>query len=179
MGRPPKSASPLSKQEVLTEALRQVDMSGRNAVTFKSLADALKITPMAVAHHVGTRQNMFALMINRVFENVSFHSDAAKPTDRLYSRLQKYCQRVVLHPELTHAVLENPQLISDCFEELTQALRGDLHLADIPDTEIETVLGILVDYTHGFAFSLAAAPDQGLTVDHFGQGLSWILCRLE
>lgn len=178
MGRPPKGGRTLGKADVLTEALRVLDREGRSGLTFKALGQALNITPMAVAHHVGNRQNMIRLLVERVYHRVDAPSAEAEPTRRIRDLMHRYCERVVRHPELTLSILEDPSLMGDTLQALTGRLRDEIAAAGVDTSAQETVLGLVVDYTHGFAFAAAADPERSLTVDDFTPGLDWILDRL-
>ncbi len=184
VGRPTRGATGLSADAVLDAALRRLDAEGDRGVTFRALARELGVTPMAVSHHVGSRDEMFVALVDRVFAGVGDVSVTGPPLERLRAMLERYCRRVVEHPNLVQWVFANPTSIAGPLEALTQAIRDDLAALGLEDAEQETRLGVLVDYTHGFAVSMAAysepeasqrdaLPPQ--TIDDYLRGLDWLL----
>ena len=142
------------------------------------------MSPPRRGHHVGSRDEMFVALVDRVFEGVGDASVKGPPTRRLRAMLERYCRRVVQHPNLVQWVFANPTSIAGPLETLTQALRDDLVALGLEGTERETRLGVLVDYTHGFAVSMAAyaEPDPSQpdalppqTIDDYLRGLDWLL----
>ncbi|WP_052272327.1 TetR/AcrR family transcriptional regulator [Leisingera sp. ANG-M7] len=179
MGRPPKGSRILSKDDVLKKALQLLDEGGSKALTYKALAAALGVTPMAVAHHAGTRDEMFASLVAIAFEGSDTPSKAATPKLRLRELLTCYCAQVTRHPELAKCILENPALIGPSLTRLTQLIEAEIAAAGVTGTEARTLLCLLVDYTHGFAFAAAAAPGGALSPDDFIPALDWVLDRIE
>ncbi|MBY6139624.1 TetR family transcriptional regulator [Leisingera daeponensis] len=177
-GRPPKSGRTLSRQDVLEKALQLLDEGGSKALTFKALADALGVTPMAVAHHAGTRDEMIASLVASAFEGADTPSNAETPKQRLRELMARYCARATRHPELTKCILENPSLIGPTLTGLTRQIEAEITAAGMTGEDARTLLCLIVDYTHGFAFAAAAAPDQALSIDDFTPALDWVLNRM-
>lgn len=179
MGRPPKGSRTLSKDDVLRQALQLLDTGGSKALTFKALAEALGVTPMAVAHHAGTRDEMIASLVATAFEGSDTPSMAATPKLRLRDLMTRYCAQVTRHPELAKCILENPSLIGPSLTGLTQLIEAEIAAAGVTGAEARTLLCLIVDYTHGFAFAAAAAPGEALQIDDFTPALDWVLDRIE
>ncbi|UWQ37762.1 TetR family transcriptional regulator [Leisingera aquaemixtae] len=179
MGRPPKGSRTLSKDDVLRQALQLLDTGGSKALTFKALAEALGVTPMAVAHHAGTRDEMIASLVATAFEGSDTPSMAATPKLRLRDLMTRYCAQVTRHPELAKCILENPSLIGPSLTGLTQLIEAEIAAAGVTGAEARTLLCLIVDYTHGFAFAAAAAPGEALKIDDFTPALDWVLDRIE
>ncbi|QDI77067.1 TetR/AcrR family transcriptional regulator [Leisingera aquaemixtae] len=179
MGRPPKGSRTLSKDDVLRQALQLLDTGGSKALTFKALAEALGVTPMAVAHHAGTRDEMIASLVATAFEGSDTPSMAATPKLRLRDLMTRYCAQVTRHPELAKCILENPSLIGPSLTGLTQLIEAEIAAAGVTGADARTLLCLIVDYTHGFAFAAAAAPGAALKIDDFTPALDWVLDRIE
>ncbi|UWQ25233.1 TetR family transcriptional regulator [Leisingera aquaemixtae] len=179
MGRPPKGSRTLSKDDVLRQALQLLDTAGSKALTFKALAEALGVTPMAVAHHAGTRDEMIASLVATAFEGSDTPSMAATPKLRLRDLMTRYCAQVTRHPELAKCILENPSLIGPSLTGLTQLIEAEIAAAGVTGAEARPLLCLIVDYTHGFAFAAAAAPGEALKIDDFTPALDWVLDRIE
>ncbi|UWQ33290.1 TetR/AcrR family transcriptional regulator [Leisingera sp. M527] len=179
MGRPPRGSRTLSKDDVLKTALQLLDEGGSKALTFKALAEALGVTPMAVAHHAGTKDEMFASLVAIAFAGSDTPSEAATPKLRLRDLMTRYCAQVTKHPELAKCILENPALIGPSLTGLTRLIETEITTADVSGAEARTILCLLVDYTHGFAFAAAAAPRGALSAGDFTPALDWVLDRIE
>lgn len=177
-GRPPKGSRTLNKEDVLGKALQLLDTGGSKALTFKALADALGVTPMAVAHHAGTRDEMIASLVAIAFAGADTPSKAAAPKLRLRELMQRYCTRVTRHPELAKCILENPSLIGPSLTSLTGLIEAELAAAGVAGSEIKVLRDLIVDYTHGFAFAAAAAPEQALPPETLLPALDWVLDRI-
>ncbi|QAX30905.1 MULTISPECIES: TetR/AcrR family transcriptional regulator [unclassified Leisingera] len=179
MGRPPRGSRTLSKDDVLKTALQLLDEGGSKALTFKALAKALGVTPMAVAHHAGTKDEMIASLVAIAFAGSDTPSEAATPKLRLRDLMTRYCAQVTKHPELAKCILENPALIGPSLTGLTRLIEAEITAADVSGAEARTILCLLVDYTHGFAFAAAAAPRGALSAGDFTPALDWVLDRIE
>ena len=178
IGRPPRGSRTLNKDDVLEKALQLLDQGGSKALTFKALAEALGVTPMAVAHHAGTRDEMIASLVAMAFEGSDTPSGAATPKLRLRELMTRYCAQVIRHPELAKCILENPSLIGPSLAGLTRLIEAEITAAGVAGTEARTLLCLIVDYTHGFAFAAAAAPRGALSASDFTPALDWVLDRI-
>lgn len=157
----------LTKSAILETALTMIDAG--QPLTFRSLAAALGVTPMAIAHHAGTRDQLLADLIALCFAPL-MPPTGDTPQNRLRDLLSRYCQTVLLHPALITLTFANPALMAGPLLALTTHLR-----ADLPS---DTVLNLTIDYTHGFALSAAAAPPgAGPALSDYLNGLDWILLR--
>jgi hypothetical protein len=94
--------------------------------------------------------------------------------------LQRYCEAVVKHPHLAHCVLSDVSLMSDAQRSLTEMVRRTISTLGAPPPQEETLVDVLIDYTHGFAMA-AASPQvhEGTalrpSLDGYLRGLDWIL----
>ncbi|MEJ2229386.1 MAG: TetR/AcrR family transcriptional regulator, partial [Alphaproteobacteria bacterium] len=58
VGRPQKGTQPLTKDQILSAALLRMRQGGLEAISFRRLADALGVSPMAIKYHVGSQQDL-------------------------------------------------------------------------------------------------------------------------
>lgn len=162
-GRP--TAPAVTKPAILETALAMIDAGA--PLTFRSLAIAHGVTPMAIAHHAGSRDQLLADLIALCFGPV-MPPTGHTPMARLRDVLTRYCQTVLLHPGLVNLTFANPALMAGPLADLTTHLR-----AELPS---DVVLNLTIDYTHGFALSAAAAPPgAGPTLSDYLAGLDWLL----
>lgn len=160
-GRPGKGGASLSRLDVLTKALELLDADGARALTMRALAKGLSVTPMALYHHVGHRDELIGALIEHVFGDIDSGREAAlSPSERIAGLLNAYCQRAADHRELILAVFHDPNAFAGPLGDLTEDLRSSLRSMGLPVTDVERWLGLLVDYTHGYALSQAAAQNK-------------------
>lgn len=163
-GRPAKGSSSVSKSDILENALSLLDETGERGLTMRSLAKKMSVTPMALYHHVGNRDELIAALVENVFGNIQGALDAnAKPLARIEALLLAYCEKASAHPELLLCVFRDAHAFEGTLNALTDQLRGDLAMSGLSTDEVSTWTGLLVDYTHGFAVSEASGAPSDRT----------------
>lgn len=166
-GRPGKGDAGLSRHDVLTRALELVDVDGERGLTMRGLANALSVTPMALYHHVGNRDELIAALIDHVFGQIQPAVGAGlAPEERIISLLNAYCQCASDHRELILAVFRDPNAFAGPLGDLTEDLRSNLQMLGLPIDSVDRWLGLLVDYTHGYAISQVAAQGKQNAAEH-------------
>lgn len=182
VGRPARSDSTLSKDRILAMALHILDEGGEQALSFRVLAKRLGVTPMAVAHHVGSRHQMLTALIAHVYEGVADPPMAVTAPDAcLRALLERYCRRVVAHPHVARLIFADQSLFAGHVVALTETVRTHLMAMVSNRREADMLVDLIIDYTHGFAISAAANhadATQSPTIDDYLRGLDWILARL-
>jgi len=179
LGRPRQSEGGLSRADVLTTALKILSADGERGMTMRALAKSLSVTPMALYHHVGNRDELIAALIEHVFgQIVSAVSKDLSPSAQIEALLSTYCQRATDHPELILAVFRDPNALAGPLGDLTENLRSNLHMMGVPLADVSLCLGMLVDYTHGYAISWIAAQDEPKGEEHqktYAQNIQFLI----
>lgn len=114
-GRPPS----ISREEVVTHALRLFDEHGVDGVTMKLLAAELGVTAMALYRHVDSKERLLALALDEIaepFADIDFPED---PRERILAAMTAVYDALVAHPWVPAALI-GPQRVG----------RGALHIAD-------------------------------------------------
>jgi AcrR family transcriptional regulator len=173
-GRPQKDAQALSKQQVLSLALPLIQKDGTEAISFRLLAELLDVTPMAVKYHVGDKHNMLCELVEMAFKETVGVIEGESPTARLRSVLSRYCARAIQHANLVRCMLDDQSLMSAEIKLMTQEVRKCTRHLNYGDAQ-DTLLNLLVDYTHGFVFSTAASAEVTPTHEDFMRSLDWLL----
>ena len=173
-GRPQKANQKLSKQIILQTALPLVREGGADAVSFRALAKQLDVTAMAVTYHVGDKRKLLAELAELAFKNTLKHVAGTTPQERARNILRAYCTRVIENVQLLRAILNDTSLIGSELEQITEALHACTRELDSSD-DGQTLLFLLIDYTHGFALSAASGESNPLTIDDYTPGIDWIL----
>jgi len=174
-GRPQKSASALSQQQILTAALPLVQAGGIEAISFRRLSEHLGVTPMAVKYHVGDQRQMLAALIDIAFAGTLPDALAKTPAEQLRQILLSYVTRALDNGELLRCILQDPALMSGEIANITAAIRSRTRQLNHGDPQ-DVMLNLLVDYSHGFLFSvLAAPPDNRPSTQDYRRSLDWLL----
>ncbi len=176
VGRPKKSQERLSKQLILQTALPIVQKQGADALSFRVLADKLKVTPMAVTYHSGSKRKLLAELVGLAFEKTLQGIVEEGASAKARSILSAYYRRALPNANLLRAVLKDATLISKDLVEITENLRTCTQELDGGD-ENDVLLHLLIDYTHGFVLSASSGQNNPLTIDDFLRGIDWVLAR--
>jgi AcrR family transcriptional regulator len=156
-GRPSKTADIIDKAAILSCAKRIIEVDGIDALSFRSLAAKLGVTPMAVSYHVGSRDEMVADLLTQSFKDIDKVVSEGTPTQKLRTLLVNYCAVALEHAGLVQCMLNNPTLMPQSillFGELVRQQTKKLNDGD----EGDAMLNLVIDHLHGFAFSAIAAP---------------------
>lgn len=159
-GRPRSAQKKLSRQAVLKEALAFIDAQGPTGFTMRGLARRMNVTPMAIYHHAGSRRELLKAMVAEAFANVADRSTAGPVFLQIEALLKDYCARVLQHPNVTLAVFRDATLFAGPPAALTSRLQYLLEAHGLEPQSVSLWLGVLVDFTHGFALSMATALEK-------------------
>jgi AcrR family transcriptional regulator len=137
-GRPPTPR--LSQDAILTEALALLDQSER-ALTIRALAARLNVTPMAIQHHIGTRDALIHALANQVLATID--------ADTLHGLMTAYTTIIRRHPNLTLALFRIPGPLPREAQRITDRLETLL-----AGTATPTLWrNILIDWAHGMTLA--------------------------
>lgn len=163
-GRPTKKHSPLSRADVLSRALELLDTVGERRLTMRALAKGMSVTPMALYHHVGNRDELVVALVEHVFGrlNTRIPSDLDAPA-KIETLLSEYYTLGAEHPELLLIVFRDQAAFARPLREITEALRSNLRKMGLNASDAERWLGILIDYTHGYALSQVSRTEGATT----------------
>ncbi|WP_298938574.1 TetR/AcrR family transcriptional regulator [uncultured Ruegeria sp.] len=176
VGRPTKSTQRLSKPLILQTALPIFQEQGADALSFRLLAEQLKVTPMAVTYHTGNKRQLLADLVDLAFKDALPDIADESPSGKAHTILLAYCQRALLNANLLRAVLEDVSLMSQDLDQITIELQTcTQQLAHGDDDNV--LLNLLIDYTHGFVFSASSGKNNTLTIKEYQCGIEWILVR--
>lgn len=176
VGRPTKSTQRLSKPLILQTALPIFQEQGADALSFRLLAEKLKVTPMAVTYHTGNKQQLLADLVDLAFKDTLPDITDESPYGKAHAILLVYCERALLNANLLRAVLEDVSLMSQDLVQITTALKTCTQKLERGD-EDNVLLHLLIDYTHGFVFSATSGKNNPLTIRDYRCGIEWILGR--
>lgn len=152
-GRP--SQPRLSQSTILTEALSLLD-EGDAALTLRALAARLQVTPMAIQHHIGTRDALIRALADHAYADITAPDDGP-PQTRLRALISAYAAKVRAHPHLTLALFRIQGALPTEAQRMTDRLESLLAQSGLDAPEARLWRDILIDWAHGAA--LSQSPD--------------------
>jgi len=151
-GRPRSGEERLSREAILTAALRIVDDEGIDAMTMRRLASTLGVNPMSIYHHLPNKAAVFAGLAELVFAEL----DLADPgedvpwQDQLKSAALAYRGALRAHPNLALQVLSDTSAVSDVVVVTVEPFYRALDRAGLPPRQIFESVNTIIDFIHGF-----------------------------
>lgn len=149
----------LTQDAILTEALALLD-TGDHALTLRALAMRLNVTPMAVQHHIGSRDALIRALADHAYADIDAPEDGsadALPHTRLRALISAYAAKVRAHPKLTLALFRIPGPLPPQAQRITDTLESLLLGTGLAAPKARLWRDILIDWAHGAA--LAQSPD--------------------
>ncbi|QOV36008.1 TetR/AcrR family transcriptional regulator C-terminal domain-containing protein [Streptomyces ferrugineus] len=159
MDRPaPVPRASLTLERIAAAAVELADEEGGAAVTMRRLATKLGVTPMAAYRHVSGKDDLWALMIDRVSRDLAVPEDPEDWREVLRSYALQTRELMLAHPWMaampTTVVLLTPS-------RLAVAERG-LSALDAHDLDADSVMAALravTSFVHGSAQTEIALRD--------------------
>jgi TetR/AcrR family tetracycline transcriptional repressor len=187
-GRPRAGAERLSRDAILTAALRIVDDEGVEAMTMRRLAGTLGVNPMSIYHHLPNKAAVFAGLAEVVFAGL----DAVQPRpglswqEELKDAARAYRAALQAHPNLALQVLSDPSAVSDVVVVTVEPFYRALDRGGLAPRAIFESVNTIVDFVHGFllgelsvrAATFDLAPDLVDRVEKLPEGKAPTLSRV-
>lgn len=187
-GRPRAGDERLSREAILTAALRIVDDEGVAAMTMRRLAATLGVNPMSIYHHLPNKAAVFAGLAELVFAELDLADpgDDVPWEDQLKVGARAYRDALRAHPNLALQVLSDTSAVSDVVVATVEPFYRALDRAGLPPRQIFETVNTLVDFIHGFMLGEAAvgaetfelAPDLLARIDQLPPGRAPTLTRI-
>jgi TetR/AcrR family tetracycline transcriptional repressor len=187
-GRPRAGEERLSREAILTAALRIVDDEGIDALTMRRLASTLGVNPMSLYHHLPNKAAVLAGLAELVFADVE-QSDPGNSVpwqEQLKDAARAYRNALRTHPNLALQVLSDTSAVSEVVVVVVEPFYRALDRAGLSPRQIFESVNTLVDFIHGFALGEASvraetfdlAPDLLTRVQGLPAGKAPTLARI-
>jgi TetR/AcrR family transcriptional regulator, tetracycline repressor protein len=121
LGRPPV----LSREAILTSALRIVDERGLEGLTMRRLGANLGVDPMAIYHHVPDKAALFDGLVERVFSMVAMPKPTGRWSDDVRATAQAVRRTFLAHPHAIPLLGTRPPVTESAFD-VFEAVSGFL-----------------------------------------------------
>jgi AcrR family transcriptional regulator len=157
-GRPRAGEERLSREAILTAALRIVDDEGIDALTMRRLAATLQVNPMSLYHHLPNKAAVLAGLAELVFAGLELADpgDSVPWHEQLKEAARAYRNGLRQHPNLALQVLSDTSAVSDVVVVTMEPFYRALDRAGLSPRQIFEAANTLIDFIHGFSLGEAS-----------------------
>jgi AcrR family transcriptional regulator len=152
--------TPLSTARVLDGAIRLADRIGVEKLTIRKLADELGVTPMAIYHHVASKEEIVNGMVEAVFSEI----DLPPVDDDWKTALRRRCvsmHEVLLRHPWAPPLMESRRSPGPALLHHHDAVLGCLRRGGLPLPWAAHAYAVLDSYVYGYAMQEASLPFGG------------------
>jgi AcrR family transcriptional regulator len=150
----------LTRDRVVAEALAIISAGGAAALSMRALGTRLGVVPAALYRHVGSKDQLYDLVLDRVLAEVDCQADPALPWAGQVTALARRLRAVLEdHPGIA-ALLQARDPVSPASLALAEAFLAPLHAAGLPGRQAALAFRLIYDYTLGFALSDRTSPGE-------------------
>lgn len=164
--------TPLTRERLLREAMALADARGVGALTMRSLAEALGVTPMSLYHHVAGKEEILDGIVDLVFSSIEL--PVADGGWRAAMRRRAVSTREVLarHPWAV-ALMDSRAAPGPATLRHHDAALGVLRGAGVSVELAGHAIALLDAYVYGFVIQEAALPvdDDGTDIADLAEAL--------
>jgi AcrR family transcriptional regulator len=180
VGRNPQ----ISREAVLTAALRLADEQGLEAVTMHAVAKVLNVTPMALYRHVDDKNALLDGLVELLLTEYPSAADASgdSPWDeRLIALATGIRDTARRHPAAFPLLLTRPA-VTPAARTVRDAVQAALREGALPEAAVAQAERLISTAVLGFAVSEAAGRfrhhDQAVIDADFAELLRWLRLAL-
>lgn len=151
----------LSREKLVAAAIELIDGRGVDALSMRTLADRVGVTPMALYRHFAHKRDLLAAIAAQMLAGADFASPAPDWRVRLrhcFGELRGLCLR---HPSLPQLIEREGVAPVAIFAPMDSAV-GALREAGLDDLAATRTYFLLVSYTLGQAGYQSRGPVDGL-----------------
>jgi TetR/AcrR family transcriptional regulator, tetracycline repressor protein len=161
IGRKAAPPPPLTRREVVDEALAFVDAEGVDALTMRKLADRLGVYPTAVYWHTGSKAALLAAVCERAFAEMRLPpADAGRWQDWLRAMARSARATLHAHPNIVPVMSSQLQVTTSSFP-LAENVLAVLEGAGFHGEQLTDAYNTVIGCVFGFLFGeLSAEPPE-------------------
>ncbi|PKW26345.1 TetR family transcriptional regulator [Phycicoccus duodecadis] len=162
--RGPASDAGLSRERVVTEAIRLADREGVEGLSMRRLADALGAGAMSLYHYVANKEQLLDAMIDVVFAEIELPPEGADWQSAMRQRSESARQVLARHPWAV-GLMESRTTPGLAHLRHREAVTSCLRRAGFSVVMATHANWLLDVYVYGFALQAASLPFD--TADEF------------
>jgi len=152
--------APLSRLKIVTVAIDMIDAHGLESFSIRSLGAELGVAPMTLYWHVGTKDELLALVLDELIGRVAVPEPGGHWTDRVAALLRDLRRVYLRHPQAAPLLSTRPATGPNALDR-TEALVGELRSAGFDDAQVPLIYRTLLNYTTGSAQAECTATSSG------------------
>jgi TetR/AcrR family tetracycline transcriptional repressor len=147
----------LTREQIVTAALKLIDEHGLEAHSMRQLGAELGVDPSSVYHYVPSKSDLYNLIVDAVMSGVDLNSDDPTATfeERVVAGAREYRRALLVHPKTLPLVATRSLRTSRQLRPVEQLL-GIFYDAGFDGTEAITATDILGMQVMGMANAYAA-----------------------
>ena len=151
---------PLSRERVLASAIAVADAAGVRALTIRSLAADLGVTPMSVYHYFANKSEILDGIVDLVFSEIDLPPGNGDWRSEIRRRAHSARRVLGQHPWVI-VLLESRKTPGPATLRHHDAMIGTLRAAGFSVEMTAHAYALLDSYVYGFALQQAALPFDG------------------
>jgi AcrR family transcriptional regulator len=159
----PEDRAPLSRERVLRAAIALADAAGVRALTIRSLAAKLGVTPMSVYYYVANKSEILDGIIDVVFSEIELPPEDGDWRSEIRRRAISARKVLARHPWAI-GLLESRKSPGPANLRHHDAMIGTLRAAGFSVEMTAHAYALLDSYVYGFALQEAGLPFDGKDV---------------
>jgi TetR/AcrR family transcriptional regulator, tetracycline repressor protein len=149
---------PLTRDRIVTAALRLIDEAGLDALSMRRLGKELGVDPMAVYHHVKGKDALLRAVVQHVFAAMPPPATGGPWDERVRQWARAYRGLAEAHPNLVLRIVSDPAAVSVAAVHVNETLYAALEASGLPPKAVLRGANLVVDYVNGYALAFAAGP---------------------
>jgi AcrR family transcriptional regulator len=140
------------KQEIIDAALAIAEESGLDAISMRTVAERVGVTPMALYPYIGNKDGLLDAMIGRMLGGLPVPDPALPWQERLTTFAYAIRALAHRHPGYLELLFSRPAVSPDAVRSI-DAIFGALLEAGVPPSEVARVERLVSTAIVGFAIS--------------------------
>jgi TetR/AcrR family transcriptional regulator, tetracycline repressor protein len=152
---------PLTREAIVAAALRVIDEAGLDALSMRRLGRELAVDPMAVYHHIPTKEDVLRAVVREVFGGLRVEPAGRSWREQVVAWAQSYRAMALAHPNLVLRILADLESVAIAATEANESLYAALDQAGLDPLDAVRGADTIVDFIHGVVLAEAAAGGSG------------------
>lgn len=173
MARPAR----ISREAVLDSTLALAEERGLDAVSMRSVAADLQVTPMALYHHVRNKEDLLDGLVERLLDELPLPDPEAPWEERLRSLAQRLRETAQRHPDAFPMLLRRP-VRSEGALRVREAVYALLRDAGVPEELVPRAERLISTFVIGFGASEAGGRFAAHSEEVLEADFEWALAGI-
>lgn len=154
LGRPRAGEELLSREQILVTALGIIDREGIDAMRMRRLAAELGVDPMAIYHHLPSKEAVLTGVTELVFSDLQLPAAGDSSwQDQVRAFARAYRQLVLAHANLVLHLVTSMGTGTPALLAANEALYAALTRTGLPPRQVVQAADLIVDYLNGWALA--------------------------